>query len=54
MKNNIAAYKKSRSSEVKVWAKFNAKINSTSIFSQIVTKLLISRFLGWVKMHFNA
>ena len=36
-----ASYKKSRSSEVKVWAKSNAKINFTSIFSQIVTKLLI-------------
>ena len=39
--NNIASFEKSSSSYVKMWAKSNAKINSTSIFLQIVTILLM-------------
>ena len=34
MRNNIAYLEKTSSSEVKVWAKFNAKINSALIFFQ--------------------
>ena len=41
MRNNIASFEESRRSEVKIWAKSNAKINSTSIFLQIVTPSLI-------------
>ena len=41
MGNNIASFEKTSSSEVKVWAKFNAKINSALIFSIILTQLLL-------------
>ena len=39
MRNNIASFEKTRSSEVKFWAKFDAKINSRLIFSIILTLL---------------
>ena len=41
MRNNIASFEKTSSSEVKFWAKFNAKINSALIFSIILTSLLL-------------
>ena len=37
MRNDIASFEKTRSSEVKFWAKFDAKINSRLIFSIILT-----------------
>ena len=39
MRNNIASFEKTSSSEVKFLAKFNAKINSALIFSIILTLL---------------
>ena len=36
MRNNIASFEKTSSSEVKFWAKLNAKINSALIFSIIL------------------
>ena len=39
MRNNIASFEKTSSSEVIFWAKFNAKINSALIFSIISTLL---------------
>ena len=39
MRNNIASFEETSSSEVKFWAKFNAKINSAFIFSIIYTSL---------------
>ena len=41
MRNNIASFEKTSSSEVKFWAKFNEKINSALIFSIIMTLLLL-------------
>ena len=41
MRNNIAYFEKTSSSNVKIWAKFNAKINSALIFSIILTLLLL-------------
>ena len=41
MRNNIASFEKTSSSEVKFWAKFNAKINCALIFSIILTQLLL-------------
>ena len=41
MRNNIAFFEKTSRSEVKIWAKFNAKINSALIFSIILTSLLL-------------
>ena len=41
MRNNIASFEKTSSSEVKFLAKFNAKINSALIFSIILTQLLL-------------
>ena len=39
MRNNIASFKKTSSSKVIFWAKFNAKIYSAFIFSIILTLL---------------
>ena len=41
MRNNIASFEKTSSSEVKFLAKFNAKINSALIFSIILTYILL-------------
>ena len=39
MRNDIASFEKTSSGEVKFWAKLNAKISSTLIFSIILTLL---------------
>ena len=41
MSNNIAYFEKTSHSKVKIGATFNAKINSTLIFSIILTLLLL-------------
>ena len=45
MRNNIASFEKTSSSEVKFWAK-NAKINSALIFSIILTSLLLLSYFA--------
>ena len=45
MRNNIASFEKTSSSEVKFWAKFNAKIDSTLIFLQIAIKQISQKII---------
>ena len=45
MRNNIAFFEKTSSSEVKLWAKVNAKLNSALIFSITLTLCTMASFL---------
>ena len=53
MRNDIASFEKFSSSLVKIWAKSNAKINSTYLFLQIVSKLLMDFLKEAISFHID-